>query len=227
MNEKENLNNKELEENDIVNEYDNEEDYGEELAELLSNEGVTLDMINSIFRNGMREAFQEFYNLSPVCFRDTWVDYEMSRLKNEISKAIEQLKDNKYELTETTEQLLNICLKNDPTIKVTLDGIDITKLLNIQYFAKDILKSEGTRKKNKIELFSILKEQVSNIWNYDATCSNCIDDYLRENNDIDDIYERLQNIFKKLKAYYDEGLLPINLDKFFIDEWNKSNKKLE
>ena len=223
MNEKENLNNKELEENDIVNEYDNEEDYGEELAELLSNEGVTLDMINSIFRNGMREAFQEFYNLSPVCFSDTGVDYEMSRLKNEISKAIEQLKDNKYELTETTEQFLNICLKNDPTIKVTLDGIDITKLLNIQYFAKDILKPEEKSKKDKIELFSILEEQVSDILSYDIECYNYIDDEHRENNVIDNIYEKLLNIFNKLKQYYDEGLLPINLDRFFIDEWKKSN----
>lgn len=225
MNEKENLNNKEIEENDEVNEYDNEEDFGEELTELLSNESETLDIIDSIYRNGMRETLEAFCNGKLNEIGSWYFDSDTSRIEGEISKSISQLKNTKDELTETTEQLIKLCLKNDLKIKVTLDDIDITKFLNIQYFIKDILKPEETCKKEKIELFSILKEQVSIISNYDATCSNGIDDFLRKNNYIDDIYEKLLNIFNKLKVYYDEGLLPINLDRFFIDEWKKSNQK--
>lgn len=202
-----------------------DENDDEELADLLFNEGNALDIIDSIFRNGMRETFEDFRTYGLPDYSGVWVDTSIFALEDEISKAISQLKENKDELTGTSKQLLKLCLKDSSNIKVTIDDIDITKSVNIQFFLNDILKPEEKGKKEKIELFNILEEQVSNIGNYDATCYNGIDDYLRENNAIDDIYAKLLNIFNKLKAYYDEGLLPINLDKFFIDEWNKSIKE--
>ena len=54
---------------------------------------------------------------------------------------------------------------------------------------------------------------------------NGIDDYHRENNDIDVIYDILKDIFNKLKVYYDEGLLPVDLHKSFIEEWKRTIKK--
>lgn len=201
------------------------EEDDDELAVLLSNEGETLDIINSVFKKGMRETFEAFCNGDLIEIGSLWIDSEIEVVDDEISNAILQLKNTKDKLTETSKQLLKLCFEKDANIKVTLDDIDITKYLNIQFFIKDILKPEETSKKDKIELFSILEEQVSDILSYDIECYNYIDDEHRENNVIDNIYNKLLSIFNKLKQYYDEGLLPINLDKFFIDEWNKYIKE--
>lgn len=198
---------------------DDENDDEIELEILLSDEEKVLGIIKSIYIKGIRKTLEDFCT-NKLLEHDELIPYS-TEIGKDIRDKIEQLKENKDELLETYRQVLKKCLEGCTDVRAMLGEIDITNLINLGEHIDYILEFEETRKKNQIDLLNILEELVSEIENYILTCYNGMDDYLKENSVIEDIHEKLLNVFNKLKAYYNEGFLPIDLDRFFIDEMKK------
>lgn len=196
---------------------DNDDEDNEiELEMLLADEDKTLGIIYSIYSKGIRKTLEDFC-INELLEHDELIPYS-TEIGKDIRDKIEQLKENKDELLETHRQVLKKCLEGCTDVRAMLGEIDITNLINLREHIDYILEFEEIRKRNQTDLLNILEEQVSTIENYILTCYNGMDDYLKENNVIEDIHEKLLNVFNKLKAYYKEGLLPIDLDRFFINE---------